>query len=55
MKKALLAVAISVLVAAAAHAEETRYIALVNGGKTQARHEYVTRDGDGTTRSRVAG
>jgi len=50
MKKALLAVAISVLVAAAAHAEETRYIALVNGGKTQAGHEYVTRDGDGTTR-----
>ena len=38
------------LVGSAAHADETRYIALVNGGKTQAGHEWVTRDGDGTTR-----
>ena len=50
MKKALLALAISMLVGTAAQADETRYIALVNGGKTQAGHEWVTRDGDGTTR-----
>jgi len=50
MKKALLAVAISMLVGTAAYADETRYIALVNGGKTQAGHQWVTRDGDGNTR-----
>lgn len=38
------------LVGTAAYADEVRYIALVNGGKTQAGHEWVTRDGDGTTR-----
>jgi len=50
MKKALLAIGISMLVGTASYADETRYIALVNGGKTQAGHQWVTRDGDGTTR-----
>ncbi|MBR0346911.1 MAG: amidohydrolase family protein, partial [Rudaea sp.] len=43
--------ALSLLVAQAAlAAETTQYTALVNGGKTKAGHQTVTRDGDGTTK-----
>lgn len=43
--------ALSLLAAQAAlAAETTKYTALVNGGKTKAGHQTVTRDGDGTTK-----
>jgi hypothetical protein len=51
--KMMLAVGLSLLAFAAAHAENagetTRYVALVNGGTTKAGHEWVKRGGDGTT------
>src|SRR3982750_1990845 len=51
--KVILAVGLSLLVIATAHAENagetTRYVALVNGGTTKAGHEWVKRGGDGTT------
>ena len=52
--KAILALWLSMLAGTALCAENaadtTRYVALVNGGTTKAGHEWVTRDGDGTTR-----
>ena len=51
--KRLLAIAplaLSLLAVNAFAAETTKYTALVNGGKTKAGHQTVTRDGDGTTK-----
>jgi len=47
--KAIFALGISVLVGTAAAADTTRYVALVHGGD-KAGHQWVTRDGDGTTK-----
>jgi len=41
---------LSLLIAGALHAEETKYVVLVHGGTTKAGHEYVTKDQDGNTK-----
>jgi len=48
--KAILAVGLCAFVGSAVHAEETRYVALVHGCTTNAGHQWVTRDEDGTTK-----
>lgn len=47
--KFIFALGLSLFAVNAISAETTRYIALVNGGTTKAGHQYVTRNGDGTT------
>src|SRR6516162_9540053 len=49
--KPIVALGIAMLAATAAQAAETvRYVALVNGGKASAGHQWVTREDDGTTK-----
>ena len=46
MKSILLSAASLLLCLTASAAETTRYVALVNGGKDKAGHQWVTRDGN---------
>src|SRR3954447_9766183 len=46
MKGFWIAALASIAAAAAGAAETTRYVALVNGGKDKAGHQWVTRDGN---------